>query len=834
MLASAMALSACVFVMGETIVYGCASGALGYRMASVDLDAVNATAKTNVTALFDLPSNVESVQCGTAAGNKYYAIFEDGDTYEKSFATFNFTTGNVVSIGSYDELGTNYYDMTYDEAAGKLYVLKNYMEFDENEKAVYYTDLSEVNTADGSLTPKKTLLGTWVGLVADGKGGFYLVKRTQKSWYYYAQLYSLSSFEQEEPEAVVENTTVSYNFTYQNSAVMKDDKIYYVCGANLFLFDLEQKTVSKVGTIGSSFTGFAFTLSSEDGVVGESGAKESTVKLVRRTYFGDSMGNVANDKDMKRNEYFYNTDGSLTRIVEMGRGYGDNDAYGMTYFTANSFDEQGNILKATRYQYGLYDFGDETMRLSSEENYAYNEAGQLVLKSSDYEAYGYEYDEAGNCVRETYYRPSTQDTIYVLDYSKFNAAGKPEEVVSSSPNHPEWTGYDYMEYRKYDSNGNLVSAERVRLVEGTPVPQQREEWNYEGTFLTEYVKYIPDADYNMQPYFKTSYAMQDGDPMKVMHSDYTYWDEKWSLQSGSTCLDEYQDFSLKAREFATDLVVSQLPDTFNTVRIAFEVPNIAYSNACKAKVFRNGKLIAEKDVLDMIDNGDGFGMPLLAYVDSTVVNGTYDYFVQISVGTGNEYAEEIEYTGYYVTDGVAVTLALELPAVENVKLSSGRKDSNNSYFGTISWTNPANISDYGFISNELYFENMQAGEAVTDSLGVTELEGNFYRATSNVFILTRYDFGKAMSDTVTVALSELKEIITGIENTTVAGNTFTFNGRQLVLGANADVTVYTAGGRQAIKASNTDNVDLSRLQKGAYIVTVENDGKVTAYKISVR
>ena len=37
-------------------------------------------------------------------GKKYYAIYTDADTYEQIFASFNFTTGEVVKVQTFGEI----------------------------------------------------------------------------------------------------------------------------------------------------------------------------------------------------------------------------------------------------------------------------------------------------------------------------------------------------------------------------------------------------------------------------------------------------------------------------------------------------------------------------------------------------------------------------------------------------------------------------------------------------------------------------------------------------------------------------------------------------------
>ena len=820
----------------QTTAYGCISSeSNGCKMVSFDLESMSTESVTAVNQLFELPSELEGVSCGVSVGKKYYAIYTDADTYEQIFASFNFTTGEVVKVQTFGEGTENFLDMAYDEKNDKLYLLCYAMEFDEDGRAKHITKVEEIDPANGKCVVKTRLSGVWCGIEVNDKGGFYLVQRKQVSFNYYPQLFTMTA-DFDEPVALIEQKTLSFNFTYTNSAVLKGDHLYYICGTKAFVFNLTDKSITTLGTLAGQFSGLTFTLSSENGdgsAYGQNQEKKSTRRLVSKTYFGDSMGNVSNDKDMKRNNYYYNVDGTLVRVIEMGRGYGDNDEYTMSYYTKNDLDSKGNVVKSCRYQYGLYDHGDMAIKEASSEEYTYDVNGKLSSMTSASSVYSYEYDAEGNMVKETVARTATGDVVQVIEYSDFVGLDKPQTVVSSSPNHPEWTGYIYKEQRTYDAEGQLIKAVRSSVSDGKETPTQLETWTYEGNFLTEYVKSSYDALSQVKPIFKTSYSMVDGNPDKVMHSDSTYFEKKWYLTSGSICVDEYKEFDKMDDKCAMNIAVSADNEQMNTTNILMDVPALAYEAECGLRIFRNGLLIAETSALDLLQENGGFGMPALLYTDSALTNGTYDYFVQVCKEVNDEQNATV-YDGYYVSNAAEVTYALTLPAVSNVALTAGRKEKTGDYVGTISWENPKNAAEYGFISNDLYYDNMQLPEADTTDIAAAQIEGVFYFKNTNVYILSRYKYGKAYSDTITVALADVKEMATGIDEVTGDGNTMTFNGRELTLSKQANIVVYGMGGQLTKRVNDTRNVNLAKWGRGTYIICVEQNGKNIIYKVQVR
>ena len=165
-------------------------------------------------------------------------------------------------------------------------------------------------------------------------------------------------------------------------------------------------------------------------------------------------------------------------------------------------------------------------------------------------------------------------------------------------------------------------------------------------------------------------------------------------------------------------------------------------------------------------------MPLLQYTDAELVNGDYVYMVQVC-GVNYDAEKNAIPVGYYVSNSAAITFDLTLPKASNVRVISARK-SGSDYFGTVAWENGANMEDYGFISNDLYFDINQLAEATTTDANITALESEFYYTSHKVYILSRYKYGKVCSDTITVTRTNLKDIIAGIEAVDANGQSLHF------------------------------------------------------------
>lgn len=301
---------------------------------------------------------------------------------------------------------------------------------------------------------------------------------------------------------------------------------------------------------------------------------------------------------------------------------------------------------------------------------------------------------------------------------------------------------------------------------------------------------------------------------------------------------------------------------YNTVNLKFTMPQLAGMQDSKYVIYRDCAPIDTLSFDDFVANADP-ETGICTYQDKLLKNGTYDYFIQplftaysddmmaadidepgIDDGgvVGPEENPEAEWIGYYSTTPVQVTVYTELPAVTDLALTGGEiKTSGNianlqkTYYAGLSWKNPENVEDYGFKKNSLYLGTEgQALAEVTkaDSTNVSvELA---FEEDTEAYVVTSYALGYAVSDTIAVKIKDIEKAA-GVEGVTVDGAVkATFAGNTITLSDNATVSVFAANGQKVYEKNNVTSVSLNNLPAAAYIVCVEKNGNVNAYKYRVK
>lgn len=870
-----LALYSTVAAWAENVVYGIMpSNTYGARTTSFDIDALGSDA-LKLTPEFAF-ENAEEFNCGTSVGDKYYAFVVNRGVDAAAFVTLNFTTGNMVVVNdksfTYGKPGFGANGMAYDEVNDKLYVIEGV--FDESVESTA-TKLYSVDTTNGTLTEVATWKDSYEAIASDHKGGFYVIKLETVGKKTYPVLYKVSA-DFNVTEAVA-NTTVNCSYTTYNSLVASKDgnTVYYAAGKGVYAFDVTAGTVEKKGDLKLNIAGITLDKSSADGAAAEitPDAKSAKRFLVQKRIYGSAMGDVPDDVDSKRTYYYYNADGKEVGYANYGRLYTDlgvSENFNLVDIAKPVFDENGNIVAKNTYQWGPYDFLDYTFKKTPNcETYEYNEAGQLVSDTTSVYYHEYTYNEDGTLAILNTYNRFTKKLSQSIQYVAYDEKGNVVSYVSDG----NWDSQKYNADIEYDENGNKVEEYQYQVVDDpnmqgstTNKSKQLETWKYVDNCLAEYQRFRFDDNGESVPEFKTVYEpVVEGDYNDVYARDSSYFDNgKNSKWMGESTYSRYTYVDFTDMEEATYMKLTAEVDAkaYNTVNLKFSMPQLGGVQDCKFVIYRDCTPIDTLSFDDFVANADP-ETGLCTYQDKLLKNGTYDYFIQplftaysddmmaadvdepgIDDGgvVGPEENPEAQWIGYYSTTPVQVTVYTELPAVTELALTGGKIVTSGSianlqktYYAGLSWKNPENVEDYGFKKNSVYLgmeEQSLAEITKADSTNATvELA---FEEDTEAYVVTSYALGYAISDTITVKIKDIEDA-TGVEGVTVDGAVkATFAGNTITLSDNATVSVFAANGQKVYEENNVTSVSLNNLPAAAYIVCVEKNGNVNAYKYRVK
>ena len=436
-----------------------------------------------------------------------------------------------------------------------------------------------------------------------------------------------------------------------------------------------------------------------------------------------------------------------------------------------------------------------------------------------------------------------------------------------------WDSQKYNADIEYDENGNKVLEYQYQVVDDPNMPgetttksKQLEKWEYVNNGLALYQRFRYDDKGEEVPEFKTVYEpVVEGDYNDVYARDSSYFDNgKDSKWMGESTYSRYTYADFTDMEEATYMKLTAEVDAkaYNTVNLKFSMPQLGGVQDCKFVIYRDCTPIDTLSFDDFVENADP-ETGICTYQDKLLKNGTYDYFIQplftaysddmmaadldepgIDDGgvVSPEENPEAQWIGYYSTTPVQVTVYTELPSVTELTMTGGKIETSGnianlqkSYFADLSWKNPDNIADYGFKKNSVYLgKEEQALVEVTkaDSTNVSvELA---FEEDTEAYVVTSYALGYAISDTITVKIKDIEKAA-GVEGVTVDGAVkATFAGNTITLSDNATVSVFAANGQKVYEENNVTSVSLNNLPAAAYIVCVEKNGNVNAYKYRVK
>lgn len=819
MATAAMMLGSATNAQAETA-YGLMSGWPKWSVCSFELGT------TTATKLFD--TTLDNANAGTSVGECYYAFgTQYGDNYEEYqvLVSINMQDQESVTIKNYGdpyrEGANTVIDLASDGTDLYALVANNYWS-EELEDMVYSTNVAKVNTGNGEFETLGTIDAQAWGLTwMDGE--FYVVtKGEQTGWSFLVNLNKVNADYTLTP--LTNNTEVASNEMEQMHAVAAPDGcIYFFASATPFQFNTTTGAITKMDDVTSyqSYAGTTFTPSTKSGSTSADVEDAPTTRVITCTStFGDYMG-MAKDTDCTAQKlYFYDGNMKLVSVIETATELYSVDQI-TQHYNAYRYNEEGLLTAIDVYQYGLYDFGDRSMKpAAGGSTYTYDALGRLVEENLGYNIIRYEYDADDNVAKEVHYAINSvngsEKEGKTLVYSNYIAKGKPCTVVSSHTDET-LTGEFYEQTNTYDAQGRLVKSYRecnvdrtikvgsfttIELVSGTFM--QEEHWIHEGNQLSLYEKFISQDEESGEliPYLKTVYTQVNENT--IGRQSYTaFWmpgaETEW-YKSGTYQEDTYTEFAGMTESTALQMVsAAKSEEGMNTAVIEFTVPQMAMFNTnIGFNIYRNGEFVTTVALMDCFEEDGNLKLNEengnLIYTDRDLYNGTYEYFVQTVVvannGGGIEPLDDVDdemgveandYLLLCSSNIMSVEINTELPAATDVKAIAAEKDDNDLYHVTVQFTAPQGAENYGFLSNELLVNNAQIAEEVVTDNTIDKLHCIIGDQTATVYVITRYKYGKALSEKVTIDVNNLSQPTTIAELSQKLGQMMIFDmsGRQV-------------------------------------------------------
>lgn len=779
---------------------------------------------------------------GCLADNIYYAAMYDEDADSYTLHTLNCTTGNDVEIGSFQQV----YDMAYDNQSKKLYALQSYYTNSSNGYGLY-----EVNTSNGKLTEVALFEDvTYFGMTI--KDGIAYFASEATNFTTFKTTLSLTTFNltSKETDALTYANVGNVGYTGEsNSIEFNGDLLYIVLNRTIYTFDFTTKALTKLdGSLPKSMSGICFALSSEDGEANNNGGDildplpEDTRLVSVVEFYGSSMGDW--DGLARKEVTFYDKNNNPLRKATYGAiidyDTKEIDSLEIERYSVNEYDEAGeHLLTSFSQQYGEGRDGADKGFAEARDSvtYEYNKEGLLSKKTdnSAYKYYTYEYSD-GLLTTETTYVIGSTTPMQTITYSNFTEKGEPQSIKAEG----QYTYQKYEETIEYNSRGQKTSRvrygysdvwnEETNDFDQVASLSESEVWTYnneDGMLLTDSVSKSGYDEWGsptgiLVPSSKTTYAYDGDNTNRIVCRTYSVNEEAtsdedlWveSLQYSITEKKEY------APSLATELTVENVSDEINTQKLSFTVPNDALIGGYVFDIYRHGIKVGRVQMSDEGAYDETIGK--LTYTDAGVKNGTYDYFVQTVM---LDELEEVE-NALNISNVVKYTANVELPAPTNVHATAVTTIDNTKVV-TITWNAPENVSKYDFQRYNVIYENYKVADNAEADGQATTWDTEYNEIVPTLYVQAVYKYGKADSELYTIPAE-----LVCIDNATLSdGSQIIFDGTNLSLTSPANITVFTTNGTTMVRANEATSLSLSNLPKGAYVITVQLNGKLHVMKV---
>lgn len=814
-------------------VYGFITGSGAPQLVKMNLTDTSA-ATVPYETIWDLSDQkgtdtaIEEFSMGCSAGDYYYGYYAtpDGDM---QFGAFNFTDKTITNIGGTIEWGTpfaNVQAMTYSADEDVIYAVCSTM----NAARVETNEIYRLNP----VTNESELVGpaphAYKGIAMNGDSfyGLYLTDDNTRTW-------AIETVDAKtlatQPINLVTSPVCNPNF--YRSFVLNDGKLYMTMLTASFEINPHTGATITLTPLTKALTGATLTMSTKtpEGTVAPEPEAGSRV-LVSTSWYGDVMGYTPDTEVSSVDRYFYNNDFKELRATSTNSAKAEGD---LTAYYEKTYNANGDIVNAKKLQPGTDDYGFAQFNTIEETVYTYNDQNQLTEKSvnngEEWSRYTYVTDPnesdapMGALLTETYGQGNS--THYKLEYM-YNGQDDPNLVAihSQTVEHPEWTGNNWVDFYQYNQDGTVATITRYSDMQMSATIWQKQYEYFEGTQIQ---KSLTTSSYDEEssalvPERRVISEMENGDRNAIMCHEESYFEGQWYNEGGTKHLDLYADYSSMKDNDPTEIFLTE--GATNSVSVNFILPAYTDGHDVQFNLYRNGEIvksIAPAELNNYLHEDAALQNMVVRIPQENLFNGEYDFFVAPVMVNLPATADGQTTMQMPISNAIDKTLATKFPAVTDLKVVECVKTDTEAN-ATIGWTNPENMAQLGFVSNEILVAPIKVADLTVNDPAVNEAKIDLTgKANATITILTRYNLGYALSEPLTFKVESIEDaaLVEGL-NLRVVGDIATTSQA-------ADIDVFDMSGARVATAQNATVLCLKDL-KGAYIIVARNAKAHTAVK----
>lgn len=479
-------------------------------------------------------------------------------------------------------------------------------------------------------------------------------------------------------------------------------------------------------------------------------AAAASQNLTQRTdTWGDWYGTApSTDMPTTVRNYYYDNQNRLTCTILLTNLAGDSESTlevekeGDQYpneLIRYYYDEQGNMVQATKRAFGMYNIGYMSWKSTTEveENNAYNADGHIVWYNKPgtrSRSYVWDGDNLVERNDTTGYGNWTQNYVYTDFLEGFTNC--PQTVYTIS----RW-GQKYKGVYEYDAQGRPVKYTETSInaatvddnhhmtdIELADVPYSQTTWEYDENGLsTSILSYWNNGKATFVPSEKEAETLRSDGGVETTQYNYSNSSSSWA-KNGSPTVDYSGTYTENTAP--TALSVEFVDEATNEIRLTADAPADLKGDEIW-KVYRNAQYAGRAT----LEEGK------IVYTESQTANGDWVYFIQR--------ATEADTTGVNATDLLDVTLAAPVPAPRDLHIASSSV-SGKEYTYKMQWTSPEASSQelrgYYVYSDLSYFASNPTplnDELLTDTTYTITWDIDDAGTNHTFYVEAVYDLGRS-------------------------------------------------------------------------------------------